>query len=1734
MFSSILFFSILIALSGVARATTTTSNNVAATTVAPGTSDLKILQYTVQDGGDVAVTEVTGDVSAGDSLTEFDDTDDVYTTSTDTTADTSSDSVWQETDASNAQVYNEHPQLVGGSGASPNINAYDPQLQASFDDTSPSTTVTLDNIDGDDSTQGIAQRTQSKLGIESTSNSPSAGQIVTIDGSNYIIESITGSGETATATFIGENQKNPTTLTGKIGNVQDDTSTGTLAGYVYGDGQTIRSDGTLKLQIDTGNRGTLPLDLTASTAEDINAGDVVVTDDDLSNDANREVFIANEGKTNDASPGSINLVGEVGLTATNDDSVVPLGQDGSFMSLGTQVGTNSDTEVAGSQTTDNDNTLELEVERSANGNAPDLSGLSKGDLLVVDNGGSDLSAGVEAYLKVLESNPGTQGKIKVAADEDLSLSDGSGIYTVSIQGDVSGAQSGDYKVDGDQSVRDGAVDIGNDVSAGDVVEVGAGGPYAVVDGRSTLDGSLVTELEVLGQTSQTFNDDAVISTVNLGTTASNPTINLDDFDLDSGSQIASALQDALPANAQSVTYDPTGYSTDQYKIDSSTDNAPRVDDATGGTNIADSLNLDSESDNNILSRSPADTAIIDNGLTDDDTQADHQLTSSDDLKFWDQDTDSSNQGNSEWNTGEDLVKDADDNGVFQDEVTQIDLSNQASNPIGDSEVDDFDVYTDTNNNGFSGDDEISGSSLNTLGTIDITNEAITQDTTFYITMDVKSGLSQNYNMQAKSDLTTAGSESLSVTNTNTQTVDAEGPTITSATTSSTTTVDVTISDTESDVNVSTIDSGDFTVGGEPVTGISGFSSNSGSVSGTLTVASGDSFATGDTPNVEIVSGISDTLGNSRTSQTFASTADGVKPVVSSATAEDTTSSGHIDKITLTLSEGLTKNTPSTSAFTVKDSNSSTLSVTDVAAGDGATTSSFSSSSDTVVLELGDSTGTTGQPTVTYTAGETTVVKDDASSPNELADGTSPTVTDSASPRIRDIEVTSPEKVQASFSEQVDGATGSTADLVAGDFEYSGSQTVTSVAETDLTSTATLTLDNAVRNINLGSATVDVVASSVYDAADNAAPEGQDVVVNDDNPDDVAPVVNNALTVDQDDDGQIDHYKIDFNEAVDDSTASISSAWSVASRSNLALNTSSPLDSTDNDDVIYISFDESGSPDTGDTPSVTATSPTIEDSSGNQLRDVGVNDVTETDSAQPVITDATTYDVDDDGDVGAATLTASEDIDSNIGGTPSDYEIGGSDADSINAQEYTDDSGATSSDDADKFRIELSDGNEIDGTEAKQINYDGSSTTDGNGNNLVALDNTALTETDGAKPVTETVETLDADDDGDVETANIIMSEAVDDDTITPADFDIGSNAADSSSTNTVDDTGSNQDTDADDDRFSVSITDSSEEVSGTAAVDVTTTTESLEDANANTMEPLKSGLSENDLAAPLLTAASIDNADSTNSLTKLDLEFSEDITTPGSSDLTTNQSDVALRNTARESDNSIVSADVEDTSNNDKVLQTGDNPGVTSVPSVTDGNGNNAALQGSAVEINTFRKQLNNGWNYVSFPIADETTEDIEDVLDTSNVDVVWKYSTDGWESYDPDQSDSQNDFDEVEGGQGYLVNTTSQHTIAPNVNNVVGASGPLTSSPAQFEAQEGFNLLGQYQEFNQDADIDNSGGALNSFSDVKSVYRQTNAGLAGISDVSTSPSKAMKTGEAFWVDIPGDLSDGTVAYTEN
>lgn len=259
-------------------------------------------------------------------------------------------------------------------------------------------------------------------------------------------------------------------------------------------------------------------------------------------------------------------------------------------------------------------------------------------------------------------------------------------------------------------------------------------------------------------------------------------------------------------------------------------------------------------------------------------------------------------------------------------------------------------------------------------------------------------------------------------------------------------------------------------------------------------------------------------------------------------------------------------------------------------------------------------------------------------------------------------------------------------------------------------------------------------------------------------------------------------------------------------------------------------------------------------------------------------------------------------------------------------------------------------------------------------------------------------------------------------------------------------------------------------------------------------------------------SAQIDSELSTDSKTFVEVNFSENLVSSGG---TATIDGKTVNFESDTSDTHKNSVDYEE------LLDTGTEPKLTAVSSVDDGRGNTATVENGEVTVRTFIKDISTGLNFVSFPIADQSNPSISNILPEDKVNVVWAYYDGEWKTYNPDSSN--NDFNSFKGGYGYIIDANQEFTLNPNVNTVA------SSNVAEYPVDNGWNLIGQMQEYNQEAD---SGGAISSTVGVNEIQKKTDETSLGYKRIDSGAfsSEDMKPGNGYWM----DSSDSSSLLTPN
>ncbi|AFM11140.1 beta strand repeat-containing protein [Turneriella parva] len=220
-----------------------------------------------------------------------------------------------------------------------------------------------------------------------------------------------------------------------------------------------------------------------------------------------------------------------------------------------------------------------------------------------------------------------------------------------------------------------------------------------------------------------------------------------------------------------------------------------------------------------------------------------------------------------------------------------------------------------------------------------------------------------------------------------------------------------------------------------------------------------------------------------------------------------------------------------------------------------------------------------------------------------------------------------------FNEPVYTNAGGSGNLVIGDFSYqdnnaTGATSVTGMFEANGADRIVVLTTNA--NLIAGDNGDRVVfpANSIFDAAGNALAATDRLIVLTI----VPPTLVGAETMDTNRNGRIDHLKLTFNKNLTDATfpnyvntgtlGGVTTAWLVAGFTNVRIDPTIAAD-VDNDNIIYLTWDEAVTANTALTPDLTTTaSPALQATNGAVVNQIQSATVTETDAAPPVLIDAT--------------------------------------------------------------------------------------------------------------------------------------------------------------------------------------------------------------------------------------------------------------------------------------------------------------------------------------------------------------------------------------------------------------------------------------------------------------------------------------------------------------------------------
>lgn len=365
--------------------------------------------------------------------------------------------------------------------------------------------------------------------------------------------------------------------------------------------------------------------------------------------------------------------------------------------------------------------------------------------------------------------------------------------------------------------------------------------------------------------------------------------------------------------------------------------------------------------------------------------------------------------------------------------------------------------------------------------------------------------------------------------------------------------------------------------------------------------------------------------------------DGAAPAVASSTGSDSDNDGKTNTYMITFTENLADRgaAGANANFTAKNTTTSAAITIDtvgigVTAGGGANRV-------TLTLDDADTDNYTGLISFSYnTASGGQTIVDQAAGINATASLTDTALTDNVAPVLlssrggsnggtADVLDNANEILDFVFSEPMNSSVPSIANFEAGltfangaadgNDNLGATNTITRITTTISNDTYRVThtsVDSAAL-ITPGTDTVQVTTgTNIQDTTGNTAnttPAAVTIAVADIS----APTMTARETQDMDGDGKIDALKITFDDSIKDSTV-VAGDFAITGYSGIAFSGTLNGDVADNT-VIYLTFTEGGSVDSGATPAVTYTAGTLTDDSNNAMATNGPTAAT--DKAAPI-------------------------------------------------------------------------------------------------------------------------------------------------------------------------------------------------------------------------------------------------------------------------------------------------------------------------------------------------------------------------------------------------------------------------------------------------------------------------------------------------------------------------------------
>ena len=265
--------------------------------------------------------------------------------------------------------------------------------------------------------------------------------------------------------------------------------------------------------------------------------------------------------------------------------------------------------------------------------------------------------------------------------------------------------------------------------------------------------------------------------------------------------------------------------------------------------------------------------------------------------------------------------------------------------------------------------------------------------------------------------------------------------------------------------------------------------------------------------------------------------------------------------------------------------------------------------------------------------------------------------------------------------------------------------------------------------------------------------------------------------------------------------------------------------------------------------------------------------------------------------------------------------------------------------------------------------------------------------------------------------------------------------------------------------------------------------------------------------APSLLYAVLDADHNGNQYTYIDVHFSENVvnTTIATTDFAIGNASATVSAFYNDGNTALVTLKLSS-------KLTGNGPTISVVGAINDSAGNTLSSAGP-ITINTYRVNLNEGWNMFSIP-ADVSDISIPTLLSSiwSNINkttnILWyNASANTWKYYSAQSSSGT--ITAFQPGRAYWIKMNASDTLIGNYSTVWNNLGP---APIVELTGHRWNMIGHWATYNQTG---NTTGGLRTLSHVLAengelLYKYTPSG--GFVNVYGSSTVKMQPGDGFWL----------------